>query len=130
MMSMRYGTVPVVRATGGLADTVEPVARRGEEGTGILFEPYTAEALIAAAEEAVALFAEPAALARVRRNGMTRDFSWESSARKYIHLYRQANAARRMGSGFNRWLEAMEGEGRRAGGPPSPPPLTRGKGGV
>ncbi|HTM00984.1 MAG TPA: glycogen/starch synthase [Candidatus Omnitrophota bacterium] len=130
MMSMRYGTVPVVRATGGLADTVDPVARRGEEGTGIRFEPYTAEALVGAAEEAVALFAEPASLALVRRQGMARDFSWESSARKYIHLYRQANAARRMGSGFNRWLEAMEGEGRRAGGPPSPPPLTRGKGGV
>lgn len=130
MMSMRYGTVPVVRATGGLADTVEPVARRGEEGTGILFEPYTPEALAGAVDQAMALFGDTAAMARVRRNGMARDFSWEGSAGKYIHLYRQANAARRMGSGFHRWLESMESEGRRAGRPPSPPPLTRGKGAV
>jgi starch synthase len=119
MMSMRYGTIPVVRATGGLADTVRPIGARGEEGTGILFTPYEPEALARAVEEAIALFSDVTALARARRNGMALDFSWEASARKYIRLYRQANAARRMGSGFNRWLEALEEEGARAGRPPS-----------
>ena len=109
MMSMRYGTVPVVRETGGLADTVTPFGpgdRAG--GTGILFGPYTGEALVAALREAVRLYGEPANLLRARRNGMALDFSWASSARKYIQLYRQANSARRMGSGFNRWLETVE----------------------
>ena len=129
MMSMRYGTIPVVRATGGLADTVLPAGPGGVEGTGIVFEPYEPEALARAVEEAIALFGDRAALARVRKNGMTRDFSWEASARKYLHLYRQANAARRMGSGFNRWLDAL-GEGGAPSPPPSAePPLTRGKGG-
>lgn len=113
MMSMRYGTVPVVRATGGLADTVIPLGPGGREGTGIVFGPYTPEALVRAVEEAVALFGDAAALARARRNGMARDFSWEASARKYIHLYRQVNAARRMGSGFNRWIETLEGDATR-----------------
>lgn len=115
MMSMRYGTIPVVRATGGLADTVAPLGPRAEEGTGIVFEPYDPEALVGAVEEAIALFGDPAALARARRSGMGRDFSWEASARKYIQLYRQVNAARRMGSGFNRWVEGLEGEAQRAG---------------
>jgi len=112
MMSMRYGTVPVVRWTGGLADTVEPYAPgSSEEGTGIVFTPYTPEALLHAVEEALALYASPRALARVRQNGMGRDFSWEASARKYLQLYRQANASRRMGTGFHKWLETVEETG-------------------
>ena len=112
MMSMRYGTVPVVRWTGGLADTVEPYAPgSSEEGTGIVFTPYTPEALLHAVEEALALYASPRALARVRQNGMGRDFSWEASARKYLQLYRQANASRRMGTGFHNWLETVEETG-------------------
>jgi len=129
MMSMRYGTIPVVRATGGLADTVLPLGPGAASGTGILFGAYTPEALVRAVEEAVALFGDRAALTRARRNGMTRDFSWEGSARKYLHLYRQVNAARRMGSGFNRWLDSLEQDGGTGTRPPSEPPLTRGKGG-
>jgi starch synthase len=129
MMSMRYGTVPVVRATGGLADTVRPAGPE-EEGTGIVFEAYTAEALLGAVEAALRLYRAPRALERTRRNGMRQDFSWEASARKYLHLYRQANAARRMGSGFNRWLETLEpGRSPRGGPGASGPPLTPGKGG-
>ena len=114
MMSMRYGTVPVVRATGGLADTVEPYGPGAEGGTGIVFRPYTPGALLEAVEAAIRLYGEPPrTLARVRKNGMARDFSWEVSARKYLQLYRQANAARRMGTGFHRWLESVEEGGRR-----------------
>jgi starch synthase len=108
MMSMRYGTVPVVRETGGLADTVIPIGE-GDRGTGIRFRPYTAEALVGAVREALALYGRTEAMARARRNGMAGDFSWESSARKYVQLYREANAARRMGSGFTRWIESVKG---------------------
>lgn len=107
MMSMRYGTVPVVRATGGLADTVEPYGSGSEGGTGIVFGPYTPEALLAAVEAAISLYGEPRALLRARRNGMARDFSWEASARKYLQLYRQANASRRMGTGYHKWLATV-----------------------
>ena len=124
MMSMRYGTVPIVRATGGLADTVIPVAAASgasTEGTGILFESYRPQALLAAVEEALRLYANPEALLRTRRNGMGRDFSWEASARKYLQVYRQANASRRMGSGFNVWLDSIErGRGGRGGGEREP----------
>jgi len=118
MMSMRYGTVPVVRETGGLADTVTPFGP-GERsnGTGILFSPYTVPALLGAVEQAIVLYGQPAALIRARKNGMALDFSWEKSARKYIRLYRLANAARRMGTGFNRWLETVGQEERQAPGP-------------
>ena len=82
-----------------------------------MFAEYSAEALRGAVERALQLFREPAALARARRNGMARDFSWENSARKYLRVYRQVNAARRMGAGFNRWLESLETEGGSAAPP-------------
>jgi starch synthase len=126
MMSMRYGTIPVVRETGGLADTVTPwgadqetrggTALHGREAeepappTGIVFREYTADALVEAVERAIRLYADRRALQQVRRNGMSRDFSWQASARKYVQIYRQSNAARRMGTGFNRWLETVTGE--------------------
>jgi starch synthase len=124
MMSMRYGTVPVVRETGGLADTVAPwdpdranggAGDSGEAGapTGIVFREYTAEALVGAVERALRLYGDRRALREVRRNGMARDFSWQASARKYVQLYRQANAARRMGGGFARWLETVQAERAR-----------------
>jgi len=125
MMSMRYGTVPVVRATGGLVDTVTPIGPgEGAGGTGILFSAYQAPALVGAVEQAIALYGDAAALIRARRNGMARDFSWESAARKYLDLYRRANAARRMGSGFNRWIDTVRGGGAdpsRGWRPPGPP---------
>lgn len=124
MMSMRYGTVPVVRATGGLADTVIPVDLSSGvvgDGTGILFEAYRAEALLGAVDGALRLYADPEALLATRRNGMRRDFSWEASARKYLQVYRQANAARRMGSGFSRWIDSMDrGRGGPGGGTREP----------
>jgi starch synthase len=120
MMSMRYGTVPVVRETGGLADTVTPfVAEDPSRGTGILFRPYTPEALVGAVEEAIRLYAHPSALQRCRRNGMACDFSWEGAARKYVQLYREANASRRIGTGFGRWLETIR-RGESEAGPSAP----------
>jgi starch synthase len=95
LYSLRYGTIPVVRATGGLADTVVPVDRDRGTGTGIRFEEYSARALLGAVREAVALHADPALTARIRRNGMRADFSWERSASEYEELYRSAAALAR-----------------------------------
>lgn len=83
MYSLRYGTVPVVRATGGLADTVEG----GLEGNGILFEAFHPSALLAALRRAQALYAEPERLRAFRRRGMGKDFSWAASARRYERLF-------------------------------------------
>jgi starch synthase len=78
---------------------------------GIVFTPYTPAALLESVEAAIGLYGEPRALARVRRNAMAKDFSWEVSARKYLQLYRQANASRRMGTGFHKWLDTVQETG-------------------
>ncbi|MFY1824806.1 glycogen synthase GlgA [Myxococcus fulvus] len=83
MYSLRYGTVPIVRATGGLVDTVEG----GLDGNGILFEAFHKSALLAAFRRAQALYADPPRLADFRRRGMEKDFSWDVSARRYEALY-------------------------------------------
>ncbi|PTL81981.1 glycogen synthase GlgA [Vitiosangium sp. GDMCC 1.1324] len=83
MYSLRYGTVPIVRATGGLVDTVEG----GLDGDGLLFEAFHPSALLAALRRAQALYAEPERLRAFRRRGMSRDFSWAASARKYERLF-------------------------------------------
>lgn len=83
MYSLRYGTVPIVRATGGLVDTVEG----GLDGTGVLFEAFHPAALLAAIRRALALYAEPPRLEEFRRRGMEKDFSWSASARKYEAVY-------------------------------------------
>lgn len=83
MYSLRYGTIPVVRATGGLADSVDG----GLEGDGVAFEAYHPTALLAAMRRALALYADPARLNAFRRRGMERDLSWSSSARQYERLF-------------------------------------------
>ena len=87
MYSMRYGTVPVVRATGGLDDTVEHWNPRAGAGTGFKFEPYTAQALADALREAVFWYGRPDAWRRIQANGMSADNSWEAAARKYMKVY-------------------------------------------
>ncbi|MDX2177166.1 MAG: glycogen synthase GlgA [Candidatus Sumerlaeia bacterium] len=91
MYAMRYGTVPVVRAVGGLRDTVRhadvPSIEAGE-ATGFLFSDYTAEALLAAVEQAMELYRDDKPhWGKLRRNGMARDFSWGHSAQLYEALY-------------------------------------------
>ena len=87
MYSLRYGTVPVVRATGGLEDTVVDLSL--PNATGIKFHDYSAHALFDALERALQLWADPRALEEVRRRGMTQDFSWGQAAAKYEALYQQ-----------------------------------------
>ncbi len=86
MYALRYGTVPIVHKTGGLADTV--IEWDGKHGTGFCFSPYTQDAFNAAIRRAVAIFYTPE-FQQMRRNGMQADFSWGQSALKYEKLYRE-----------------------------------------
>jgi starch synthase len=92
--SLRYGTVPVVRATGGLDDTIEPFDLANGRGTGFKFSEYTGPALLAALREALATYADKAAWRRLQANGMAKDFSWNASALEYGRLYDVARKAR------------------------------------
>jgi starch synthase len=92
LYALRYGAPPVVRRTGGLADTVvDATAAAMADGTatGFVFDDETPEALLGAARRAVALYADREAWHRLMRQGMTRDFSWTASAREYRALYRE-----------------------------------------
>lgn len=88
MYSMRYGTVPVVRATGGLDDTVEDYSGNGK-GTGFKFEKYDAKELLKTIQRAIKVYNQPEEWKKIMRNGMQKDFSWENSAKKYVALYRE-----------------------------------------
>ncbi|MDX1502296.1 MAG: glycogen synthase [Thermoanaerobaculia bacterium] len=92
MYSLRYGTVPVVRKTGGLADSVEPYDPSTGAGTGFLFEHYDPSGARWALEAALGLFPDRAAWRRLMRNGMSRDFSWQKQIRIYRELYRRLAA--------------------------------------
>lgn len=94
MYSLRYGTVPVVRQTGGLADTVTDDDTAPDGGTGFSFLPYRSEALVDAMERAVRAYRAPARWLQIIRRGMARNFSWGESAAKYVELYRGALARR------------------------------------
>jgi starch synthase len=90
MYSLRYGTVPIVRATGGLADTVEDFDPATGRGTGFRFDAYEPRALMDAVGRALDAFARPAAWRRLVRAGMRQDHSWDVSAREYVKVYSQA----------------------------------------
>jgi len=95
MYSQRYGTVPVVRATGGLVDSVVPWDPATKKGTGFLFADYTGDAMLGALAQALAVFGRPADWKRLQQNGMKADFSWDRSARAYLTVYKGVIAARR-----------------------------------
>jgi len=90
MYSQRYGTIPVVRATGGLNDTVIDADEAPEVATGFKFGDYTPEGLLWALGRAMAAFYDKPRWQALQRNGMKRDFSWDVSAREYVKVYRGA----------------------------------------
>lgn len=94
LYSMRYGTLPVVRRVGGLADSVEdatPEAVRNGTATGFVFDDYTPEALAEAIERAVTLFTrEKESWRKIQRQAMARDSSWQRSAMEYERVYEMA----------------------------------------
>ena len=87
MYSMRYGTIPIVRATGGLEDTVQHVDPGRASGTGFKFGPYDAGALLEKIREALYFYGQPETWKRIQLNGMQVDNSWSAAAKKYIELY-------------------------------------------
>jgi starch synthase len=100
--SLKYGTVPIVRATGGLDDTIEPWDARTGKGTGFKFTEYTGEALLATIKQALLAFRDQSSWQTLMRNGMGRDFSWGASAREYGKIYdrvRQTRAGAGAGAG-------------------------------
>jgi starch synthase len=94
--SMKYGTVPIVRATGGLDDTVEPFD--GQSGTGFKFHDYSPQALLAAIHAALEVYQASEVWQRLVQNGMKKDYSWSTSARAYSEIYQTL----RKGSGQRR----------------------------
>jgi starch synthase len=92
--SLKYGTVPIVRATGGLDDTIEPWDARTGKGTGFKFSEPTGEALLGTIKQALLDYEDPSSWQTLMRNGMARDFSWGASAREYGKIYERARHLR------------------------------------
>jgi starch synthase len=92
--SLRYGAVPVVRATGGLDDTIEPFDPRSGRGTGFKFQEYDGKALLDSLRKAIRIYNDPTAWQKLVANGMAKDFSWTASATEYARLYKKAIEAR------------------------------------
>jgi starch synthase len=95
MYGLRYGTVPVVRQVGGLADTVQDVDAAGAQGTGFVFQAATGRALEEALMRALRLYRKPAAWRAVMLEGMRRDLSWGAAAQAYEGVYARAAESRR-----------------------------------
>ena len=89
MYSLRYGTVPVVRAVGGLVDTVRPYNPRNGQGNGFLFADYHPRALIETLSTALATYPNKKIWTRLQKNGMRADVSWDRSAGEYVKMYRK-----------------------------------------
>jgi starch synthase len=90
MYSLRYGTVPIVRATGGLDDTVEQFDPQTLKGTGFKFKPYNSEVLLETLQAALKVYGNVNAWQALMRNGMAQDYSWPNSAREYVKVYERA----------------------------------------
>ena len=89
MYSLRYGTVPIVRETGGLADTVELYDPGTGDGTGIVFQDYNSAGLSWAINAALDLYREKRTWLRIVKNGMSKDFSWNRQGAVYVELFRR-----------------------------------------
>jgi starch synthase len=93
MYSLRYGTPPIVRATGGLADTVKDASE--PDGNGFRFYDLSPAEIVSAVRRALELFRKPAEWRKIQENGMKLDFSWDASAREYVKVYEGAAAVAR-----------------------------------
>ena len=89
MYSLRYGTVPVVRAVGGLVDTVRPYNPRNGQGNGFLFADYHPRVLMETLSSALATYPNKKIWTRLQKNGMRADVSWDRSAGEYVKMYRK-----------------------------------------
>jgi starch synthase len=89
LISLKYGTVPIVRKTGGLRDTIEIYNKYTEEGTGFGFENYDSADMLYSINNAIEVFQDNKTWKKLVRRGMVQDFSWLESAKKYVKLYNQ-----------------------------------------
>ena len=89
MYSLKYGTVPIVHKTGGLADTVVNYDEKTSEGNGFVFDKYNSKEFLKEIKRAVNMFQDKDAWLKIMKTGMKSDFSWDSSAKKYIDLYKK-----------------------------------------
>lgn len=92
MYSLKYGTVPIVRAAGGLDDTIENFERTTGQGNGFKFYEYDSGRLLEKIDEALSIYSEPNTWRKLLLNGMRADYSWEASARHYVDLYKKLGA--------------------------------------
>jgi len=93
MYSLRYGTVPIVRATGGLDDSVIDLTEDAQHANGIKFRSYNVRALAKGMRKALVLYQTPKLFEQVRHNGMTADFSWEQTSARYVKVFQTGSAA-------------------------------------
>ncbi|MCX8011470.1 MAG: glycogen synthase, partial [Ignavibacteria bacterium] len=89
LYSLKYGTVPIVRYTGGLADTVFKVNGRDCSGTGFVFKKYEGDDMMSEIKRALKLYQDKDAWQKIMKNGMSQDFSWHNSAKQYVELYKK-----------------------------------------
>lgn len=94
MIALRYGNIPIVRETGGLKDTVLEFERSTGAGNGFTFTNYDAQEMLEAIEGAVRLFHHKPSWTKIRKNAMSQDYSWKTSAKKYQTLYRELQGGR------------------------------------
>jgi starch synthase len=90
MYSLKYGTVPVVRETGGLADTIQNYDSKTGQGTGFTFKKYVTKDMLRAISRAVKTYKDRKIWQEIQKAGMQKDFSWKQSAEKYMSLYEMA----------------------------------------
>lgn len=90
LYSLKYGTIPVVRATGGLDDTIKSFNPKTGNGNGFKFRDYSADALLRAVKKAISLYRDKESWKKVMQNAMECDFSWEHSANEYLKVYQKA----------------------------------------
>ena len=89
MYSLAYGTIPIVRATGGLDDTVTNFSEKTGRGNGFKFKDFTPQALARTVKKALNTYNKPKAMARLVGNAFSTDSSWERSAKEYVKLYKK-----------------------------------------
>jgi starch synthase len=97
MIALRYGTIPIVRRTGGLADTIIDVDEEPKRGNGFVFESYNGGAFLDAVRRAKIHFEKPRTWKKLVKKAMRADFSWKDSAKRYVEVYEKAVARRRNG---------------------------------
>ncbi|MEJ2052767.1 MAG: glycogen/starch synthase [Calditrichaceae bacterium] len=94
--SLKYGTVPVVRQTGGLADTVAFYDWKTQQGTGFIFDQYNSDSLYWALQHAIRTFADRKVWKKLMLRGMKKDFSWDKQVKKYVELYENTSKYKRI----------------------------------